>query len=183
MVIIPIQEYVLFVSLRHDFEYFYLFLLIYSLFIRPFPDFSAVMNAWVTHWTTRWLMGNSTVYDLELPDGTIKKSQGLLVEKCKFLEESGCLAVCINACKIPTQRFFLEEMGLPVTLSPNVTDKSCRFEFGKMPMSLELDPISALPCLSTCREVKRKRVVASVRQVLTNAPTNLRNDDGCDNLA
>ena len=26
--------------------------------------FSAWMNAYVTHWTTNWLMGNSTIYDL-----------------------------------------------------------------------------------------------------------------------
>lgn len=151
-----------------------------KLFSKPFPDLSAVMNTWVTHWTTRWLMGNSTVYDLELPDGSIKPSQGLLVEKCRFLEESGCLAVCINACKIPTQRFFLEEMGLPVTLSPNVTDMSCRFEFGKMPLPLEVDPISALPCLSTCRETKRKRlaVISSLRSTSTTGSSTV----GCDNL-
>ena len=32
--------------------------------------------------------------------------------------------------KVPTQRFFLEEMGLPVALRPNMTDYSCRFEVG-----------------------------------------------------
>ena len=48
--------------------------------------------------------------------------QGLLVEKCRFLESSGCVQTCLHACKVPTQRFFLEEMGLPVTLRPNMTD-------------------------------------------------------------
>ena len=51
-----------------------------------------------------------------------RKSQGLLVEKCRFLETAGCAKTCLHACKIPTQRFFLEEMGLPVTLLPNMTD-------------------------------------------------------------
>ena len=31
------------------------------MFAAPFPRFSAWMNAYVTHWTTNWLMGNSTV--------------------------------------------------------------------------------------------------------------------------
>ena len=128
------------------------------MFSRPFPDFSARMNSWVTHWTTNWLMGNSTVYDLVLPDGQVKPQQGLLIQKCSFLEEAGCLVTCIHACKIPTQRFFYEEMGLPVTLLPNVTDMSCKFEFGVLPLSLENDPISSAPCLEMCpqKAVKQK---------------------------
>jgi len=52
-------------------------------------------------------MGNSSVIDLELSDGLILKEQGLKIEKCRFLETSGCLSTCVNACKIPTQRFVL----------------------------------------------------------------------------
>jgi hypothetical protein len=95
-------------------------------------------------------MGNSTIYDLEFPDGTIGKEQGLLVEKCRFFEEAGCVRTCIHACKIPTQRFFLEEMGLPVTLRPNISDYSCRFEFGVKPLPIELDEVSKFPCLESC---------------------------------
>ena len=102
------------------------------MFARPFPRFSAWMNAWVTHWTTQWLMGPSAVYDLTAPDDgrVVGPQQGLLVEKCRFLEAAGCVQTCLHACKVPTQRFFLEEMGLPVTLRPNMTDLSCRFEVG-----------------------------------------------------
>ena len=61
----------------------------------------------------------------------IRRQQGLLVEKCRFLESAGCARTCLHACKIPTQRFFLEEMGLPVTLSPNMTDfRSNSFFYG-----------------------------------------------------
>ena len=28
-------------------------------------------------------------------------AQGLLVERCRFLEQSGCASVCINTCKAP----------------------------------------------------------------------------------
>ena len=65
-------------------------------------------------------------YSAEFQNGSgvsvIRKNQGLLVEKCRFLESAGCAKTCLHACKIPTQRFFLEEMGLPVTLLPNMTD-------------------------------------------------------------
>lgn len=125
------------------------------MFARPFPRFSAWMNAWVTKWTTQWLMGSSAVIDLPLPDGSLAKQQGLKIEKCRFLETSGCLQTCIHACKIPTQRFFLEEMGLPVTLSPNVSDYSCTFEFGVLPVPLQEDPISNSPCLQICPKGKR----------------------------
>eukprot|EP00631_Chrysoreinhardia_giraudii_P006000 CAMPEP_0197425758 /NCGR_PEP_ID=MMETSP1170-20131217/32187_1 /TAXON_ID=54406 /ORGANISM="Sarcinochrysis sp, Strain CCMP770" /LENGTH=52 /DNA_ID=CAMNT_0042953345 /DNA_START=1 /DNA_END=156 /DNA_ORIENTATION=- len=34
------------------------------------------------------------------------RGQLLLVKRCRFLEESGCASVCVNACKMPTQAFF-----------------------------------------------------------------------------
>lgn len=126
------------------------------MFAAPFPRFSAWMNAWVTHFATNWLMGNSTVIDLKLVDGVVLKDQGLLVEKCRFLETAGCISTCINACKIPTQRFFMEEMGLPVTLKPNMTDYSCTFEFGIIPGPLIFETsLVDQPCLQDCSNSKR----------------------------
>lgn len=132
------------------------------MFAKPFPKFSAWMNAWVTHAATNWLMGNSTVVDLTLSSGEVLVQQGLKIDKCRFFETSGCLQTCIHACKIPTQRFFLEEMGLPVTLVPNVTDFSCRFEFGLAPVPLEQDPISASPCMLACRASGRSASICAL---------------------
>lgn len=28
---------------------------------------------------------------------------GVLVERCRYLEEAGCASICINSCKVPTQ--------------------------------------------------------------------------------
>lgn len=28
---------------------------------------------------------------------------GVLVERCRYLEQSGCASICINSCKVPTQ--------------------------------------------------------------------------------
>lgn len=123
----------------------------YKVLFGSFPSFSAWMNTRVTQWTTQWLMGNSTVQDLELADGTMKSQQLLIVERCRFLEESGCIQTCIHACKVPTQNFFYEEMGLPVTLTPNMTDLSCRFSFGVVPVRIQEDVNLRHPCLSQCQ--------------------------------
>lgn len=123
----------------------------YKLLFGPLSEFSGIMNTWVTHWTTTWLMGPSKVESYQdVETSEIKRSQRLLVEKCRFLEESGCIKVCLHACKIPTQRFFYEEMGLPVTLTPNLTDYSCRFDFNRTPVKLEDDPSLTHPCFRNC---------------------------------
>ena len=44
---------------------------------------------------------------------------GLVVEKCKFLQESNCKGLCLHQCKLPAQQFFADSLGLPVTVSPN----------------------------------------------------------------
>ena len=51
------------------------------MFAKPLPIFSNKLNAWVTGITCQWLMGPSKVNDIELPDGTVAKSQGVLVER------------------------------------------------------------------------------------------------------
>lgn len=120
------------------------------MFAKPFPKFSAWMNAWVTKFATKWLMGPSEVEDLILENGEILKQQSLKIEKCAFLEESQCVRTCLHACKIPTQDFFQKEMGLPVTLSPDFEDYSCEFKFGLKPVDLIDDPIFQSPCLQLC---------------------------------
>lgn len=124
----------------------------YRVLFSPFPAFSAWMNTWVTHWTTNWLMGPSIVMPLsEELYGLNATGSSLLIEKCVFLEKSGCIQTCTHACKIPTQRFFLEEMALPVTLRPNLTDNSCRFDFGVFPLPLEVDnSLRGAACLAAC---------------------------------
>eukprot|EP00980_Cylindrotheca_fusiformis_P029693 scaffold23723_cov181-Cylindrotheca_fusiformis.AAC.1 len=119
------------------------------LFSRPFPGFSARMNAWATRVGGTWLMGECEVNDIEI-DGKIYKDQGLLVKRCRFLEESGCASVCVNACKIPTQNFFIEDMGLPLTMTPDYETHECQFSFGRMPTEEEEKEAKNTPCLSRC---------------------------------
>ena len=41
--------------------------------------------------------------------------------------------MCANVCKHPTQKFFTEEIGLPVTLTPNYETFECQFSYGATP--------------------------------------------------
>jgi hypothetical protein len=76
--------------------------------------------------------------------------QGVLLERCRVLEEGGCASVCLNVCKLPTQQFFNEVVGLPVTLEPNYETFECRFVYGKTPPPPELDKAFNTPCFSQC---------------------------------
>jgi len=128
----------------------------------PFPKFSARMNSWATRVAGTWLMGECEINDIVLlvnrknTDDTneevneIGKNQGLLVKRCRFLEESGCASVCVNSCKIPTQNFFWQNMGLPLTLEPNYDTFECQFSFGKMPTEETELAAQRTPCLLRC---------------------------------
>jgi hypothetical protein len=40
-----------------------------------------------------------------------KLRSGVHIQKCRYLETSGCTGLCVNLCKLPTQYFFTEELG------------------------------------------------------------------------
>lgn len=39
----------------------------------------------------------------------------------RYLENSGCVGMCVNMCKTPTQDFFTNEFGLPLTMIPSMS--------------------------------------------------------------
>ena len=75
---------------------------------------------------------------------------GVLVHRCRVLEGSGCKGVCAKMCKIPTQRFFAEQWGVPLTMSPNFETGECQLVFGKEPMPIAEDPTIPPGCLTRC---------------------------------
>ena len=95
-------------------------------------------------------MGECEVNDVEIDGGQIGKNQGLLVKRCRFLEESGCASVCVNSCKIPTQNFFMQDMGLPLTMEPNYETYECQFSFGRTPDATTEAVAQSTPCLQRC---------------------------------
>mmetsp|Transcript_28007 Transcript_28007/g.41668 ORF Transcript_28007/g.41668 Transcript_28007/m.41668 type:complete len:468 (-) Transcript_28007:279-1682(-) len=88
---------------------------------------------------------------------------GLVVEKCKFLQESGCKGMCLNICKLPAQDFFKEELGLPLTVSPNFVTQECQWSFGEEPLPPSKDPSFPKGCLAGCdsRKIMAERGLSS----------------------
>ncbi|CAM9512027.1 unnamed protein product, partial [Phaeothamnion confervicola] len=52
--------------------------------------------------------------------------------------------------QVPTQDFFLQDMGLPLEMVPNYEDFSCQFNFGKTPPRQDLDEAFAVTCFEQC---------------------------------
>ena len=75
---------------------------------------------------------------------------GMVVEKCKFLQESGCKGLCLHQCKLPAQQFFKDTLGLPLTVSPDFATQSCQWSWGEEPLPPEADPSFPKGCLSAC---------------------------------
>lgn len=75
---------------------------------------------------------------------------GLVVEKCKFLQESGCKGLCLHQCKIPAQEFFSETLGMDLTVRPNFETQECQWSFGEKPLPPEEDPSFPSGCLVGC---------------------------------
>jgi hypothetical protein len=115
-----------------------------SWFARPFPEFSSKMCAYATVTFGTWLMGECEVNNIPA------EGQGVLVKRCRFLEESQCASICVNSCKIPTQNFFRENMGLSLKMTPDYQTGECQFAFGVLPTAEEEREARETPCLSRC---------------------------------
>ncbi|KAF5835917.1 hypothetical protein DUNSADRAFT_6674 [Dunaliella salina] len=127
------------------------------MFSEPMPEFACKMNAWATALTCEWLMGPLKVNDVEVDGGKVGVSQGVEVQRCRYLEEAGCTSICVNSCKVPTQTFFAQEMGLPLTMTPNYETYSCQFSFGATPPPQSEDPAFTASCYSQCPSKQRRK--------------------------
>ncbi|KAJ6945970.1 hypothetical protein NC651_000903 [Populus alba x Populus x berolinensis] len=112
----------------------------------PPTKWAAEFNAALTVPFFQWLVGPSEVVEVEV-NGEKQKS-GVHIKKCRYLENSGCVGMCVNMCKIPTQDFFTNEFGLPLTMIPNFEDMSCEMVYGQVPPPFEEDPVVKQPCLA-----------------------------------
>ena len=89
---------------------------------------------------------------------------GLVVEKCKFLQESGCKGLCLNQCKLPAQQFFSDALGLALTVSPNFETQECQWSFGETALPPEEDPDFPKGCLAGC---PTRDAVKEAKQAMT----------------
>ncbi|GAA0154070.1 hypothetical protein Leryth_005232 [Lithospermum erythrorhizon] len=110
----------------------------------PPTKWAAEFNASLTVPFFHWLVGPSEVVEVEV--NGVKQRSGVFIKKCRYLENSGCVGMCVNMCKIPTQDFFTNEFGLPLTMIPNFEDMSCEMVYGQVPPPFEQDPAGKQPC-------------------------------------
>ncbi|XP_021767924.1 beta-carotene isomerase D27, chloroplastic-like [Chenopodium quinoa] len=110
----------------------------------PPTKWAAEFNAALTVPFFHWLVGPSEVIEVEV--NGVKQRSGVLIKKCRYLENSGCVGMCVNMCKIPTQDFFTNEFGLPLTMNPKFEDMSCEMVYGQVPPPFEEDEVSKQPC-------------------------------------
>jgi hypothetical protein len=110
------------------------------------------LNAWFATLMFEWLVGKCEVKEVEITQANgIKKIQksGVKIKKCRYLEQSGCVGMCVNMCKLPTQKFFTQEFGIPLTMIPDFDDLSCEMIFGQIPPPLETESAYYQSCLAT----------------------------------
>ncbi|MEO0870191.1 MAG: DUF4033 domain-containing protein, partial [Cyanobacteria bacterium J06642_11] len=111
------------------------------------------LNAWFATQLFEWLVGPCRVELTEVTteNGNVRQQKSAVhIEKCRYLEQSGCVGMCVNMCKLPTQQFFTEKFGIPLTMTPNFEDFSCDMIFGQLPPPLETEEAYTQPCLQEC---------------------------------
>ena len=82
-----------------------------------------VLNAWFATKMFEWLVGPCELAEAEiiLEDGTLRSQPSAVqIKKCRYLVDSGCVGMCVNMCKVPTQEFFTEKFGIPLTMTPQL---------------------------------------------------------------
>lgn len=70
------------------------------------------------------------------------------IKKCRYLQESGCVGLCTNLCKRPTEAFFADAFGLPLTMEPDFETLECTMRFGQLAPPIEEDAVYNQPCFS-----------------------------------
>ena len=74
---------------------------------------------------------------------------GLVVDKCKFLQESNCKGLCLHQCKRPAERLF-DDLGVPLRVAPNFETQECQWSWGVAAPAPEADDAWPDNCLAGC---------------------------------
>eukprot|EP01040_Poterioochromonas_malhamensis_P012835 gene12835-14062_t len=93
---------------------------------------------------------------------------GMIVEKCKFLQESNCKGLCLHQCKIPAQQYFKDELGVDLTVKPNFITQECQWSWGEMPLPHDVDSDFPKGCVSGCQTRKTQQMM---KQTQSSSPT------------
>nr|KYP48632.1 hypothetical protein KK1_029694 [Cajanus cajan] len=120
------------------------------LLIRILLPPSKFSRKWFAFFTTLlfvWLVGPLRESEV---DGRREKNV-VHIKKCRFLEETNCVGMCINLCKLPSQSFIKDSLGMSINMIPNFDDMSCEMIFGQDPPESIDDPALRQPCFKLCK--------------------------------
>ncbi|KAK9139563.1 hypothetical protein Scep_009244 [Stephania cephalantha] len=120
----------------------------------PTSKFKRELFAIFTTFFFAWLIGPSEVKEYEM-EGRMEKNV-VHIKKCRFLEKSRCVGMCVNMCKMPSQKFIHNSFGMPVNMVPNFDDMSCEMIFGQEPPLAADDPALKQPCYKILCKAKKK---------------------------
>ena len=79
----------------------------------------------------RWLVGPVE------PD--IPRARARIL-RCRFLAETGSARLCYLFCKGPSERFFTEELNIPLRMEPNLDTCACELSFGPRAREMSRHP-------------------------------------------
>jgi hypothetical protein len=79
-----------------------------------------------------------------------------VLRRCRYLEAAGCKSACINVCKVPTQNFFADVLGVPLTMDPDFESLGCELRFGQPPPPLHEDAAMRGACFASCTLAMQK---------------------------
>ncbi|CAL5357452.1 unnamed protein product [Camellia sinensis] len=135
-----------------------------------------------------WLVGANEVRVSEL-NGRRERNV-VHIKKCRFLEETNCVGMCINLCKMPSQTFIKDSLGMPVNMVPskyfmitnsgwghryqeNFDDMSCEMIFGQDPPATTEDPAFKQPCYKLCAKQPKSTVQVVPANIQGTCPKKL----------
>eukprot|EP01031_Cornospumella_fuschlensis_P031599 gene31599-38188_t len=130
--------------------------------------YAPVLTSFVTPFAMTFLLGPAHMNHRK--DGQLG---GMVVEKCKFLQESNCKGLCLHQCKLPAQQFFAETLGVPLTVSPNFVTQECQWSWGESPLDHSEDPDFPKGCLRGCE----------TNTVLVNVADTPKTVEGCSTVS
>ncbi|XP_026450684.1 beta-carotene isomerase D27, chloroplastic-like [Papaver somniferum] len=102
-----------------------------------------------------WLVGPCQVKESEI-EGKMEKNV-VHIPKCRLLEESKCVGMCVNLCKMPSQKFIKDSFGTPIYMKPDFDDMSCEMFYGQDPPAAVDDPATKQPCYKILCIAKQKQ--------------------------
>ncbi|KAG0487305.1 hypothetical protein HPP92_009400 [Vanilla planifolia] len=85
--------------------------------IVPSSKFSREFFAMFTTMFFSWLVGHCEVKEAQFQE---KRERNVVyIPKCRFLEATNCAGMCTNLCKLPSQKFIRESLGMPTYMVPS----------------------------------------------------------------